>query len=98
MDTANEEFKTLLARSGWNQSEAARKLELTSASVSRYVNDIDKPAKQTLRLFRLYLADAPSIPHGNGPANNKKTIAKLRGHVQELRKNIADIESALDTL
>ena len=56
MEAANEEFKKLLARSGWNQTRCAQELDLQPASVSRYVNDIDKPSPQTLRLFTLMLA------------------------------------------
>lgn len=66
MDAANKQFKELLAISGWNQSQAARNLDLTTASVSRYVNDIDKPTKQTLRLFQILLVGKePNTPSNN---------------------------------
>lgn len=62
MDALREEFKALLRRSGWNQAAAARQLDLSPPSVSRYLSDTDTPSKQTIRLFKMLLADAPETP------------------------------------
>lgn len=61
MEDANFVFKELLERSGWNQAEAARNLDLQPPSVSRYLKGQDTPSRQTLRLFRMLLdSEAPS--------------------------------------
>ncbi len=62
MTPENEEFKELLKRSGWNQTEAAKQLQLPESSISRYMNDVDKPAKPTLLLFKILIARAYTIP------------------------------------
>ena|SRR5579859_7438405 len=68
MDAANFVFKELLDRSGWNQAEAARHLDLQPPSVSRYLKGQDTPSRQTLRLFRMLLdMSAPPAREKNQP-------------------------------
>lgn len=93
MDGANVEFKELLQRSGWNQSEAARNLDLTTASVSRYVNDIDKPTKQTLRLFRIILAG-----ENHEPSESNKGSSRLAGEEEVWRRRANVAEKKLNDL
>jgi transcriptional regulator with XRE-family HTH domain len=92
MDTANEEFKELLKRSGWNQSEAARNLDLPSGSVSRYVNSIDKPSKQTLRLFKIILAGMDT-----GPLKLSEPTSEYQLMIREKVKNLLIKTKALDS-
>lgn len=95
MDPANEEFKELLQKSGWNQSEAGRHLDLTSASVSRYVNDIDKPTKQTLRLFKIILAGTDAKPDAL-PEEAPRYGVETKSRAKELIIKIKELQTQLE--
>jgi transcriptional regulator with XRE-family HTH domain len=58
MDTdTKQEFRELLAESGWSQAEASRQLGMTPSALSQIVRDNSpvRPSAVTLRLFRLLL-------------------------------------------
>jgi transcriptional regulator with XRE-family HTH domain len=52
-----EEFRELLAESGWSQAEASRQLGMTPSALSQIVRDNSpvRPSAVTLRLFKLLL-------------------------------------------
>jgi transcriptional regulator with XRE-family HTH domain len=58
----NAEFVRLLARSGWSQSEAARRLSLSPAVVSRYVSGQTRPSTTVVMLFKLLIGDQAPLP------------------------------------
>jgi hypothetical protein len=93
---ANEEFRELMARSGWkNQSEVARRLELPAPSVSRYVNNEDKPDKQTLRLFRLLIAgdgESPAVKPALRESPPGYAVEDLLAAVDDAHENIQRIK------
>ena len=105
MEASNVEFKELLARSGWNQAKAARELDLTTASISRYMNDIDTPSKQTIRLFRMLLnlteEPAPVVlkderPAGSGVVN--PAVKELIDEIEKLKDQVASVERVAERL
>jgi len=100
MESANDEFKKLLHLSGWNQTRAAQELELQPASVSRYVNDIDKPSPQTLRLFTLMLAAEKPIKGGAAALRDnpgaEAEIWRKRALAAEAR--LTELQATLRTL
>jgi transcriptional regulator with XRE-family HTH domain len=61
-DPLNAEFMRLLAKAGWKKAEAARRLELTPAVITRYFNGETRPSLTTLKLFKLLLGDATPLP------------------------------------
>ena len=95
MDQLREEFKELLKRSGWNQSEAARNLDLPAPSISRYVNDIDTPSKQTLRLFKMLLMDssAPTVRSSDNPPG-----VDWKRRAKSAERDLADLRATLRRL
>ena len=60
-DPRNLEFARLLSISGWNQSEAARQLDLTPAAISRYLGGQTRPSTTVLQLFQLLLGDTQGV-------------------------------------
>lgn len=101
MDASNQEFCRLLSESGWNQSEAARKLDLKPASVSRYVNNIDKPSHQTLRLFRMMVLGGDALREDvtqYKAAPRPTVVSRLRGHVAEIENLLAEVKSTIKDL
>jgi transcriptional regulator with XRE-family HTH domain len=62
-----QEFRELLAESGWSQAEASRQLGMTPSALSQIVRDNSpvRPSAVTLRLFRLLLIrekpDSPQV-------------------------------------
>jgi predicted transcriptional regulator len=60
-DPRNLEFARLLSISGWNQSEAARQLDLTPAAISRYLGGQTRPSTTVLQLFQLLLGDTKGV-------------------------------------
>lgn len=62
-----QEFRELLAESGWSQAEASRQLGMTPSALSQIVRDNSpvRPSAVTMRLFRLLLIrekpDSPQI-------------------------------------
>lgn len=52
-----QEFRELLAESGWSQAEASRQLGMTPSALSQIVRDNSpvRPSAVTLRLFKLLL-------------------------------------------
>jgi plasmid maintenance system antidote protein VapI len=96
MDQLREEFKELLKRSGWNQSEAARNLDLPAPSISRYVNDIDTPSRQTIRLFKMMLMDAPEASDNRLPSKQSENdLAAWKRRATTAEKKLADMQSGL---
>jgi hypothetical protein len=89
--TANEEFREMLKRSGWNQAEASRQLELTTADVSRYVNNVHPPDKQTLRLFRLMLA-------GNEPSSSSASHAAPAPYSADIKTRAKKLQQRIKSL
>ena len=89
----------------------ARRLELTSSSVSRYCKGVDQPTKQTLRLFKIILSsEQPDIL---GPANmalrevtgpqpadwERKLLDGLRPlHIEDRNRIIKAINALIDGL
>ena len=61
-DPLNAEFMRLLAKAGWKKAEAARRLELTPAVITRYFNGETRPSLTTLKLFKLLLGDSTALP------------------------------------
>jgi transcriptional regulator with XRE-family HTH domain len=55
MDGENAEFIALLKASEWSQAEAARRLRLDRATVSRYMSGEVKPSAPVLELFKIIL-------------------------------------------
>ena len=62
-----QEFRELLAESGWTQAEASRQLGMTPSALSQIVRDNSpvRPSAVTMRLFRLLLIrekpDSPQV-------------------------------------
>lgn len=99
MDAANLEFKELLERSGWkSQSEAARQLDLPPPSISRYLSGKDQPSKQTLRLFRLLLADKPSAASIIREDDTHGDIDVWRKKAQRAEKKLESLQAGLRKL
>jgi transcriptional regulator with XRE-family HTH domain len=102
MDAANFEFKELLDRSGWNQAEAARHIDLQPPSVSRYLKGQDTPSRQTLRLFRMVLdLDAPPLREKQQkapevPVDSELEIWKRRAIAAE--KELESLKTSLRAL
>ena len=92
---AKQEFKELLKQSGWNQAEAARRLELTPASISRYMSEQDEPSKQTLRLFRLLLNATPMGLQDTGPAYTVNETLLWRRRALAAEQELADLHNAM---
>jgi transcriptional regulator with XRE-family HTH domain len=61
-DALNMEFVRLLANSGWNQSEAAEKLRLSPAVITKYVQGETRPSLTVLKLFKLLIGDLTPLP------------------------------------
>ncbi|HXE41395.1 MAG TPA: helix-turn-helix transcriptional regulator, partial [Candidatus Baltobacteraceae bacterium] len=57
MKPENLEFIRLFNASGWSQAEVARKLELDRSSPGKFLKGKAMPSTQTLKLFKLILAD-----------------------------------------
>lgn len=55
--SSNEEFRALLAACGWNGSEAARRLGVSAAQISRWRSDENQVTEQALRFMRHLAAD-----------------------------------------
>jgi transcriptional regulator with XRE-family HTH domain len=62
-----QQFRELLAKSGWTQAEAARQLHITPGALSQIVreNSTVKPSPVTLHLFRLLLRESMSDRYEN---------------------------------
>lgn len=67
MDILNQEFVRLLNISGWNQSEAARQLELSPAVITRYCANDTRPSLTVLKLFKMLIGDTKSLPGEYAP-------------------------------
>lgn len=50
------EFFALIEAAGWNQAEAARRLELNPGTISQYKGEV-APSVQTLKLLKMILAN-----------------------------------------
>ena len=60
-----QEFRELLAESGWTQAEASRQLGMTPSALSQIVRDNSpvRPSAVTMRLFRLLIIrEKPESP------------------------------------
>jgi len=53
----NQEFTSLWESSGWSKAETARKLDLDRSSIGKFITGQIAPSSQTLKLFKLILAD-----------------------------------------
>lgn len=62
MDPLNSEFVRLLAKSGWSQSEAARRLLISAGVISQYVNGHTRPSLAILQSFKLLIGDTNPLP------------------------------------
>lgn len=65
MNPFKAEFIELFHRTGWTQTECARRLEVTKASVNQYVTGDAVPSASILKLLRLIVAleiDTPPTP------------------------------------
>lgn len=106
MEDANFVFKELLERSGWNQAEAARHLDLQPPSVSRYLKGQDTPSRQTLRLFRMLLdMEAPAAhekekapPREAAPATEESELAVWKRRAIAAEKELEALKSSLRAL
>lgn len=56
MRPESAEFFALIEAAGWNQAEAARRLELNPGTISQYKGDV-APSTQTLKLLKMILAN-----------------------------------------
>jgi len=61
-DILNREFVRILTNSGWSQSEAAEKLRLSPAVISKYVSGETRPSLTVLKLFKLLIGDHAPLP------------------------------------
>ena len=103
MDDANFVFKELLDRSGWNQAEAARHLDLQPPSVSRYLKGQDTPSRQTLRLFRMLLdMAAPPVREKSQPretaAAEERELEIWKRRAIAAEKELENLKASLRTL
>jgi transcriptional regulator with XRE-family HTH domain len=57
LEPENQEFRELLKRSEWSQSEAARQLKVSPGLVSQYLSGFTRPSTTTLKLFRMLVED-----------------------------------------
>jgi transcriptional regulator with XRE-family HTH domain len=84
-----QEFRELLAESGWSQAEASRQLGMTPSALSQIVRDNSpvRPSAVTMRLFRLLLIrekpDSPQIKRSHRLAFPEQWERDL---VEELRE------------
>lgn len=51
MSPKNEDFARLLRESGWNQTEASKRLRLSRGTVNKYANGKEIPSERVLLLF-----------------------------------------------
>jgi transcriptional regulator with XRE-family HTH domain len=83
MHSKNEEFLALMRQSGWSQAETARRLHISPAAVSQFVNGHSTPGRATLSLMKIVVGQLQL-----GTANDAPP-AGLPGWASEL---IADLE------
>src|SRR5689334_926952 len=100
-DALNMEFVRLLANSGWGQSEAAEKLRLSPAVITKYVQGETRPSLTVLKLFKLLIGDLTPLPGDTEPSGLETKEASrpledwewdllitLRGMETERRKRV----------
>jgi transcriptional regulator with XRE-family HTH domain len=81
-DPGNQEFRTLLERSKWTQSESARQLKVSPGLVSQYLSGLTRPSTTTLTLFRMILEKRDLLTQGND--FEAPTLASLRDSSEKL--------------
>jgi transcriptional regulator with XRE-family HTH domain len=64
-DPLNIEFRRLLKKAGWTQTEAARQLSLTDGVISQYVSGETRPSMAIIKLFKLLIGDMTAGPPGH---------------------------------
>jgi transcriptional regulator with XRE-family HTH domain len=97
----NIEFIALFEASGWTQAEVARQLHLDRSSVGKFLKGIVSPSGQTLKLFKLILADQkPEALTANDPpmafidgagAWEEKVLGDLRDLHIEDRNRVLEV-------
>ncbi len=88
-DLANQEFREFLNRSGWNQAEAARQLNLTPAAVSRYVSGASRPSATVLKLCGMLVEGAGNAAE---PGEFAGMTAELDADEAELIRGLRGLE------
>ena len=87
MHSKNEEFLALMRQSGWSQAETARRLHISPAAVSQFVNGHSTPGRATLSLMKIVVGQE------QGSSPNSAPPAGLPGWASEL---ISDLEVLAD--
>jgi transcriptional regulator with XRE-family HTH domain len=64
LEPGNQEFRQLLERSKWTQSETARQLKVSPGLISQYMSGLTRPSSTTLTLFRMVLKEKEQISMG----------------------------------
>jgi transcriptional regulator with XRE-family HTH domain len=83
MHSKNEEFLALMRQSGWSQAETARRLHISPAAVSQFVNGHSTPGRATLSLMKIVVGQLQQGSPNDAPP------AGMPGWASEL---IADLE------
>lgn len=91
-----QEFRELLAESGWSQAEASRQLGMTPSALSQIVRDNSpvRPSAVTLRLFRLLLIrekpDSPQVRKSHRLAFPEQWERDLVEELREIPSNVRE--------
>ncbi len=85
LNPGNQEFKALLERSKWTQSEAARQLKVSPGLVSQYLSGITRPSTTTLTLFKM-LVEEKERQHGlhYSPASTSESLRESQQRLTEI--------------
>lgn len=86
------EFVELFKASGWSQSELARQLYTTQATVSRYLSGVVPVPASAVRLLKLTLAS--ENPDALQPAGSGVQYPPRENELGELRDKLEDIKRA----
>lgn len=94
MDMQADDLRECLKELGWKQSDLARRLEITEATVSRWANGEPIPAyvaqylglvRDVGRLHRQYVAP-PEKPRAATRAEASSRAKQMAGHVADMQQ------------
>ena len=81
LEPGNQEFKELLKRSNWTQSESARQIKVSPGLVSQYLSGLTRPSSTTLTLFRMLVEEKvqreAQVPSTSSPESLRESHERL---------------------